>query len=358
MKHRRITKRRMTIAGAGAAALVAGSLTFSYAGAAEPASPTPDRLSPLAASELAADLTSELTKEAAGAYYDADAKKLVVNVVDEAAAEAVEAKGAEARLVKYTLAELKSAKSEVSEFAVPGTAMALDPKSNKLVVTVDRTVKGAELAKLNKAVDALGDKAVLKKTAGEFKPFIAGGDAIYSSGARCSLGFNVTVGGQPGFLTAGHCGSAGSSWSQTSGGSPIGTMESSTFPGEDHALVMYTSSVSHPSAVNLYNGSSQSITGAAEATVGMSVQRSGSTTGLHGGTVTGLDVSVTYPQGTVHGLIQTNVCAEPGDSGGALFSGTKAIGLTSGGSGDCTYGGETFFYPVTDALAKYNATIG
>lgn len=359
MKHRRITKRRMTLAGAGAAALVAGTLSVSYAGAAEPTSPTPKQLSPTAATELASDLVAELTGDAAGAYYDADAKKLVVNVVDEADVDAVEAKGAEARLVEHTLAELRSAKAKVSDSAVPGTALAVDPKSNKLVVTVDRTVKGAELTKLNKAVKALGDKATLKKSAGEFKPFIAGGDAIYSSGSRCSLGFNVTVGGQPGFITAGHCGEAGSSWSDSSGGSPIGTMEESTFPGEDHALVLYNDSgVDAPSEVNLYNGSSQPITGATEATVGMEVQRSGSTTQVHDGTVTGVDASVTYPQGTVNGLIQTDVCAEPGDSGGALFAGDQAVGLTSGGSGDCTSGGETFFYPVTDALAEYNASIG
>ncbi|MFE2438414.1 S1 family peptidase, partial [Streptomyces sp. NPDC059409] len=35
-----------------------------------------------------------------------------------------------------------------------------------------------------------------------------------------------------------------------------------------------------------------------------------------------------------------------------------AIGLTSGGSGDCTVGGETFFQPVTTALEAVGATLG
>src|SRR5690606_29573673 len=66
-----------------------------------------------------------------------------------------------------------------------------------------------------------------------------------------------------------------------------------------------------------------------------------------------------YPEGTVTGLIQTNVCAEPGDSGGSMFTRDGlAIGLTSGGSGDCTNGGETFFQPVTTALAAVGATLG
>jgi streptogrisin D len=115
--------------------------------------------------------------------------------------------------------------------------------------------------------------------------------------------------------------------------------------------------VDHPSAVDLYDGTTQEITEAGEAVVGQEVTRSGSTTGVFGGTVEALDVSVQYAEGTVDGTIQTNVCAEPGDSGGALFSGTTALGLTSGGSGDCTSGGQTFFQPVVDALAATGATI-
>lgn len=68
--------------------------------------------------------------------------------------------------------------------------------------------------------------------------------------------------------------------------------------------------------------------------------RRGSTTGVHTGTVTALNVTVHYQSGgTVRGLIQTNVCAEPGDSGGPLYDGTAALGLTSGGSGNCTPAG-------------------
>ncbi|NUP39051.1 MAG: trypsin-like serine protease, partial [Streptomyces sp.] len=68
------------------------------------------------------------------------------------------------------------------------------------------------------------------------------------------------------------------------------------------------------------------------------------------GEVKGLDATVNYPEGTVTGLIETNVCAEPGDSGGPLFSEGIALGVTSGGSGDCTSGGTTFFQPVTKAM--------
>lgn len=50
------------------------------------------------------------------------------------------------------------------------------------------------------------------------------------------------------------------------------------------------------------------------------------------------------------GLIETDVCAEPGDSGGPLFSEGIALGVTSGGNGDCTSGGTTFFQPITKAM--------
>ncbi|WP_199199069.1 hypothetical protein [Amycolatopsis sp. CA-128772] len=46
-------------------------------------------------------------------------------------------------------------------------------------------------------------------------------------------------------------------------------------------------------------------------------------------------------------------------SGGRLFTGDgSAIGITSGGSGDCRTGGVTFFQPVTTALAAAGARIG
>ncbi|MEU8983368.1 MULTISPECIES: S1 family peptidase [unclassified Streptomyces] len=360
MKHRRILRRRAVMTGAGIAALVAAGVTFQTANASEtPNTPAPHTLSVAAAGKLASTLGEDLGADAAGTYYDAKSQHLVVNVLDETAAKTVAAAGAKARIVENSLAELKSARTALQRDAtIPGTSWATDPATNKVVVTADRTVSKAELAKLTKVVDGLGSKAELQHTKGEFKPFIAGGDAISGSGGRCSLGFNVVKGGQPYFITAGHCTEAISTWSDSSG-NQIGTNEQSSFPDNDFGLVKYTGNVAHPSEVDLYNGSSQPITKAAAATVGEKVTRSGSTTHVHSGTVTGLDATVNYGNGDiVNGLIKTDVCAEPGDSGGSLFDGDTAIGLTSGGSGDCTSGGETFFQPVTEALSTFGAQIG
>ncbi|MFD6418257.1 S1 family peptidase [Streptomyces sp. NPDC060194] len=362
MKHRRTSGRRIAVTGTAAAALIAAGVTFQTANAADadPA-PAPDTLSAKAAGELASELGARLDGDAAGAYYDADARTLVVNVLDKAAADTVAAAGGRARVVENSLAELRAARTTLTDRAsIGGTSWATDPVSNKIVVTADRTVDGTALAKLEKVVASLGGRAELNRTKGEFKPLVSGGDAIHTGGGRCSLGFNVVKDGAPHFITAGHCGQAGSTWAASQGGTPVGTMTDSRFPGSDFALVKYDDAgASAPSEVNLYNGSAQNITGAAEATVGMEVTRSGSTTQVHGGTVTGLDATVNYGGGDiVEGLIQTNVCAEPGDSGGSLFSGSSAVGLTSGGSGNCSSGGTTFFQPVTEALSAYGATIG
>jgi streptogrisin B len=103
---------------------------------------------------------------------------------------------------------------------------------------------------------------------------------------------------------------------------------------------------------------SQDITSAADPTVGQNVTRRGSTTGTHSGRVTALNQSVNYGGGDiVYGMIKTTVCAEPGDSGGPLYAGSTALGLTSGGSGNCSSGGTTFFQPVTEALRAYNVSV-
>ena len=160
----------------------------------------------------------------------------------------------------------------------------------------------------------------MQRTAGKYTTKIAGGDAIHGDGGRCSLGFNVTLDGKPAFLTAGHCTTAIASWSEAEGGPEIAKSGDGKFPGNDYGIATYTGDTEHPSEVDLYDGSTQAISAAAEAEVGQKVTRSGSTTQVHDGEVKAVDASVSYPEGTVDGLIQTDVCAEPGDSGGSLFA--------------------------------------
>jgi len=271
-----------------------------------------------------------------------------------AAAAPLETSGAAALSAKMAAARVVT--SELNRSArIAGTAWRVDPRSGQVLVTADSTVTGAALAKLTTTLSGFGDKVNLKRTTGKLRLFISGGDAIWGQGLRCSLGFNVhDSNGNPAMLTAGHCGVATNDWWADSGNAEhIATTQQADFPGTDYSWAAYDQGVDAPSAVN----TGQEITGAGDATVGESVTRSGSTSGVHSGTVTGLDATVNYSEGTVTGLIDTDVCAEPGDSGGALFDGSTAIGLTSGGSGDCTSGGETFFQPVPAALAAYGLTL-
>lgn len=247
--------------------------------------------------------------------------------------------------------QLSAMAGSVERSGVAGIAWYVDAAAGRVVVTADSSVSGAEIARLKQAAGRDGAALAITRTSGVFTPLLSAGDAIFGGKFRCSLGFNVVSGTTFFFLTAGHCGVLADTWFTNSGHTTlIGPTVGASFPGNDYALVRYdNTSLSHPGGFTL-----------GDASVGERVTRDGSTTGVHSGTVTALNVTVRYrghPGGTVSGLIQTTVCAEPGDSGGPLFDGTRALGLTSGGSGDCTSGGTTFFQPVREAAQAFGVTI-
>jgi hypothetical protein len=259
----------------------------------------------------------------------------------------------------HTAAQLAAARTSLDRAGrLVGTAWAV--VGGHVVVDVFDNASTATVSRVTGLARSSAGAIQLHRTPGALTRRIAGGDAIYGSSYRCSLGFNVKdSAGAYYFLTAGHCGNLATTWYANSRKTTVlGTRTGTSFPGNDYAIVKYsTSYTNHPGTVDLYNGSSQDITTAANAFVGESVRRSGSTTGVHSGSVTALNATVNYAEGTVRGLIRTTVCAEGGDSGGALFDGTKAIGLTSGGSGNCSSGGTTYFQPVTEPLGVYGVSV-
>ncbi|MFV0130626.1 S1 family peptidase [Streptomyces sp. HMX112] len=251
---------------------------------------------------------------------------------------------------------LAAASSAVLKADIAGTAWHVDQKTGTVVVTADSTVSQAEIARIKREAGTNAGALRVERTPGKFSKLISGGDAIYGASSRCSLGFNVRdSAGTTYFLTAGHCTESVGTWYANSGRTTVlGPTTGSSFPNNDYGIVRYSNtSIDKAGTVG-----SVDITSAANATVGMSVTRRGSTTGTHSGSVTGLNATVNYGGGdVVYGMIRTNVCAEPGDSGGALYSGNRAIGLTSGGSGNCSSGGTTFFQPVTEALSAYRVSV-
>ncbi|MGW0391997.1 S1 family peptidase [Streptomyces sp. NPDC003042] len=250
---------------------------------------------------------------------------------------------------------LAAAEASVLRADVAGTAWHTDTATGTLVVTADSTVSAADLAKIRREAGADAKALKIERTPGKLTKLASGGDAIYASGWRCSLGFNVRSGSQYYALTAGHCtDGAGTWWTNSGRTNVLGSTTGSSFPNNDYGLIKYASN--SPVPPGTVGG--QDITSAVNATVGMSVKRRGSTTGTHSGSVTGLNATVNYGGGDiVYGMIRTNVCAEPGDSGGPLYSGTRAVGLTSGGSGNCSSGGTTFFQPVVEALNAYGVSV-
>jgi streptogrisin D len=303
----------------------------------------------------AALVTKLGTARTAGTWIGSDGQP-VVAVTDQQTADAVRAAGAEAKVVSHSMNELKSAAATLrSAPRVAGTAWVMDYRSNQVVVQADSTVSAGDWSQLTQTANGIGGFVRMERTTGTFTTRINGALPILSTGGRCSAGFNVTNGSNDFILTAGHCGPTGSTWfADNQAQQQVGQTVNSNFPGSDFSLVQYASGKAGDGAdvVAIGNGNGVKITGTGDAAVGQRVFRSGSTSGLRDGEVTGLDATVNYPEGTVGGLIETNVCAEPGDSGGPMFSEGVALGITSGGSGDCKTGGTTFFQPVTRALAQ------
>ena len=241
-------------------------------------------------------------KRTAGVWYDAKRGRMVVNVTSAAAAREVRQDGLTARRVEHSSAALRAVTRKLGDkVSTAGTAWAVDPATNEVVdqPRLDRRQEGDGADhQAGRAPSATRPR--VERIAGTLSTTVSGGEAIYTGGGRCSLGFNVVSGSTYYFLTAGHCTNIGSTWYANSGQtSVLGNTAGSSFPGNDYGIVQYTTS---PGAGNvyLYNGSYQEITAAGNAFVGQSVTRSGSTTGVHGGTVQALNATVNYAEGTRH----------------------------------------------------------
>ncbi|GAB3172994.1 streptogrisin C [Micromonospora palomenae] len=303
-------------------------------------------------------LRAELGAAYGGSWLSADGATLTVAVADPRQADRVRAAGAVPKEVDRGVRELDAVKGRLDTAggrATPDIAgWYVDVATNSVVVLAR---PGAEEAGRRFAAATGAPAGAVRVTASTESPRplfdVRGGDAYFINNAgRCSVGFSV-VGG---FVTAGHCGQPGD---RTTGANRVaqGTFAASSFPGDDWAFVEVNNQWTPQGVVNDFNGGTVPVNGSTEAPVGASICRSGSTTGARCGVVQAKNATVNYPEGTVTGLTRTNVCAEPGDSGGAWLSGDQAQGVTSGGSGDCTTGGITFFQPVNEILQRNNLTL-
>ncbi|WP_030793011.1 alpha-lytic protease prodomain-containing protein [Streptomyces sp. NRRL S-920] len=306
-------------------------------------------------------LRNALGRDFAGAWvHGATSHKLTVATTDAADIPLIEARGARARVVPYSLAQLDAAKAGLDRAAKQeatrdAPVWYVDVRSNTVVV---RAVKTGAARSLVSAAGVDSSLVQVERTRERPRPLydLVGGDAYYMGGGRCSIGFPVTKGAQQGFATAGHCGRVGTA---TTGYNRVaqGTFQGSIFPGRDMAWVATNTQWTATLYVKGPGGQRVGVGGSTQSPVGASICRSGSTTGWHCGTISQHNTSVTYPEGTISGVTRTTVCAEPGDSGGSYISGSQAQGVTSGGSGNCRSGGTTFHQPINPLLQQFGLTL-
>ncbi|WAL98463.1 S1 family peptidase [Streptomyces sp. Je 1-369] len=290
-----------------------------------------------------------------GAWFDAGRGRLTVAVTERSAVAEVRDTGADVRVVEHSAAALDAAKARVDKFKAPvGVASwRVDAKTNRVVVDVveghraDNDV--TDFLRRARATAPLRVDTV-QEAPSTFAAGTVGGDPYYTGNVRCSIGFSV----HGGFVTAGHCGKAGAGvrgWD----GSNIGSFQGSSFPDNDYAWVSVGNGWwTVPVVLGWGAIPDRLVKGSAEAPVGSSICRSGSTTKWHCGNLLAKNETVNYSGGAVvHQLTKTSVCAEGGDSGGSFISGDQAQGVTSGGWGNCGSGGETWFQPVNEILQRY-----
>ena len=347
--------------------------------------------------KLDARLQRALGDAYAGAWYDLDSGRLVVNVTDGAALDTAKAAGADARLVDHSLRELNTVKggldaaagapkggAERSTGDKPGdiglSAWTVDPISNSVLVTV--TAEQAEGAK--QMLAEYGDVITFQEVPSAPETtadFMDGGDAI--NGGSCSAGFNLRnpSTGAGFLLTAGHCVSAGSTLTGQ-GGATFGTVLESWFPSFDDAIIRNQNTpfwIQGPWVdTNPSNGGIVTSSGSTDGLVGTVVCKSGVTTKWTCGQITAKNETVTYTGGTtIFGLTRHNACVEPGDSGGANVSVSgstrRAEGVTSGASlidwggarrcvaavfGWLGFQNTSWYFPIADSLAYYGPKYG
>lgn len=300
-----------------------------------------------------AELTTELGDTYGGTWISADGDEIVVGVTDRADAAAVRAAGASPELVTHSLDELEVAKETLDDAADETAAQVhawfVDVSTNTVVVQASSTAAALELA-ADAGLEPNAVRAEVLEEGYELHRDVRGGDEYVINGTTlCSVGFAV----HGGFVTAGHCGSAGSP--TRAEGVDQGVFQASTFPGNDYAWVRTHSAWTPRPVVNDYRGGTVNVSGSVEAPQGASICRSGRTTGWRCGTITGKNTTVNYSGNLVYGMSTTNACSAGGDSGGAVLSGTQAQGVHSGGSGGCDSANPSgVFQPITPILERYN----
>ncbi len=189
-------------------------------------------------------------------------------------------------------------------------------------------------------------------------PAPLGGGSPLETGtsSRCTAGFAALAGTTSYLIAGSSCGRPGDT--VRSAGRVVGVVAAAPMPPTGAIVIRVTNTVDWRLVGSIPPVDPRvTITGSAEAPVGASVCKYGATSGWRCGVIQAKNQTITFPEGALHGLTRTNVCAEPGDNGGPFVSGTQAQGVLVGGSGNCASGGTSYFLPVNRVLSAYGLTI-
>jgi streptogrisin C len=301
------------------------------------------------------------------------------------------ATGIEIRNVRHSLADLNASKAQLDTVLSQGGKVPkgvygwyVDVQSNSVVVSVG---KGAQQAGIDFVAASGADARTVRfitEDAPTLRSTLQGGLGYLRNPGdgylyACSIGFNVSQGTTPGYVSAGHCGptvgepvyfegSAGTG-PQWTIGPQIGNFAASRFPqpgqtGNDWSWVKVLSGNTLPPTVYGWGKGDATVHGSTVAGVGAAICRSGRTSGWRCGTIEATGVTVTYSSGeTIVNLTRTTACSEGGDSGGSFITGPgQAQGVLSGGSGSCkgklpNNRTRSYFQPLLPILSAYNLTL-
>ncbi|MFD0887476.1 S1 family peptidase [Streptosporangium algeriense] len=177
------------------------------------------------------------------------------------------------------------------------------------------------------------------------------GDSFGPNG-YCTVGATV----QGGFITSGLCGRSGQVV-RTSTGAVVGTIRASTHPLPSMAWVSVTSAWEPVGVFRGPDRRDRPVHGSTPAPVGSAVCAFSHTTGWQCGSLLSRNASVTFIEGTVYGLLMTNICLGAGTPPGTpLFSNGQLQGILVS-PGNCSAGGRSYFMPINEFLQRYGLTL-
>lgn len=282
------------------------------------------------------------------------------------AREAAQSAGFEVRNVAKSESALRGEKTAFENWlaAAPPEVAALvrgvviDPVNNAIAVRVDQA--GLPLPSfidpsrvVVTAPPVAGERVELNATpvAGDGNGALAGGDGYASvigrSSLRCSLGFNGTDrAGNVVNISAGHCnpdlGTAGTDAAAAvyelngdRAGAQLGTFSKSVLGAQDYSIIRINDNARprfENNLVRVPGNAPIAVDGVATPVVGAPVCKSGARTGFSCGIINGVDQTVQVGDRQMTQSFSANICALPGDSGGAIVTGRLALGISSASS--------------------------